>query len=327
MCFQRTSSSQTVPGCQTSGYVNSPPAGSDHDYCYRPNSKTNAVVQLVRQGHTVTQILATDLAWDGVPIPSCDDEQEPGSQPHAHPTSGTTWKCNRDYGGGLWSCGAAYPDCRGFVQNQAWGRCWKPCVPDTPWAGLAQSQFWLELTVWPDSIALQVVWDSLPTGLAGTVTSTLTVGAGNAISSASDLSVGSVSLLVTNEGGSIVQATAATFPVTVSTSASTTTRRRNTGTVLPRGLTGDVMLEVPGGLQTCSYNNNCSPSVEVLFTATNDDSVSRALRLSISKNFPLWDNSITQGQPGAEITGFSAVLLDENRIPTGMICKNACDFI
>merc|ERR1711865_161499 len=31
MCFQRTSSSQTVPGCQGSGYVKS---SSDHDYCY-----------------------------------------------------------------------------------------------------------------------------------------------------------------------------------------------------------------------------------------------------------------------------------------------------
>ena len=32
-CFQRTSSTQTVPGCENIGYVKST---GDHDYCYNP---------------------------------------------------------------------------------------------------------------------------------------------------------------------------------------------------------------------------------------------------------------------------------------------------
>ena len=283
-------------------------------------AKTNAVVQLVRQGHAVTHILATDLSWDDMPVPTCDDEQEPGTH-DKRPSVGNTQQtqnCNQNHGGLSWPCPQEYPDCRGFVQG-TWGRCWKACVvPPSPWTVLAQSKVWLELTVWPDSIALQLVWDtSILTGFSGTVTSTLTVGTGNPISSSSALSAGSTSLLLTEDAGNIVKATAASFPVAVVAT---------TGTVLPRDLTGDVMLEVPTITPSCGYNNDCSPEVEVEYTATNEDTVARSLRLSVSRKFPLWDNSISQSTPGAEITGFSAVLLDgTDGYPTGIplqISKN-----
>ena len=171
--------------------------------------------------------------------------------------------------------------------------------------------------MWPDSIALQLVWEvgSVLSAFSGTVRSDVTIDS-TIVSATADLHSGSVSLLVTETSGSIVKATSATFPVTV---------QSTTGTVLPRSATGDVMLEVPTRTPKCKYNNNCSPDVELVFTASNTDTVKRGLRLSVSRNFPLWTSSVSQSGPSAEITGLSAVLLDANGFPTGVplqISKN-----
>lgn len=86
-------------------------------------TRSSAQVQLVRQGHTVSHILATELAWS-VPVEACQDEQDPSNQ-----------NCNQNFGGSSHPCGSAYPECRGFVQGSSWGKCWKPCIPGGVWAG------------------------------------------------------------------------------------------------------------------------------------------------------------------------------------------------
>lgn len=43
-----------------------------------PRDKSNAQVQLVRQGHAVSHIIATDLAWN-VPVEQCEDVAEPSA--------------------------------------------------------------------------------------------------------------------------------------------------------------------------------------------------------------------------------------------------------
>eukprot|EP00656_Telonema_subtile_P023161 TRINITY_DN244_c0_g1_i3.p1 TRINITY_DN244_c0_g1~~TRINITY_DN244_c0_g1_i3.p1 ORF type:complete len:940 (+),score=120.88 TRINITY_DN244_c0_g1_i3:45-2864(+) len=209
-----------------------------------------------------------------------------------------------------------YTECKGFVQGSSWGKCWKPCVPGGPWADVATTNWWLEMTVWPDSVALELRWDSALPGFDGSVSSNFVVG-GTQISALASLSSKEVSLTLTESGGSLVQAAAELFPVSVTT---------DTGTILARDSMGDVMLEVPTDTPKCGYSSNCSPPVEILLEATNSDVVPRALRLSISRNFPLHGHgSVRQSTPNAEITGFSLVVLDEQGAPTGVpvqISKN-----
>ena len=83
--------------------------------------KSNAKVQLVRQGHAVSHILATDLEWD-VPVIQCEDIQEPRSN------RGNV-NCNQNFGSTSHPCIAEYPECRGFIQGSSWGKCWSPCIP------------------------------------------------------------------------------------------------------------------------------------------------------------------------------------------------------
>jgi len=159
-------------------------------------------------------------------------------------------------------------------------------------------------------------WDTnIPSGFTGTVTSELKIGDSAISSSTTSLDSGAVSLLFTETSG-IIEEVTNQFPVTV---------QATTGTVSTSGRAGDVFLEVPTNTPNCGYNNDCSPNVELVFTASNEDTVSRGLHLSVSRNFPLWDSSVSQSGTGAEITGLSAVLLDENGLPTGVpiqISKN-----
>ena len=86
---------------------------------------TNAQVQLVRQGHAVAHILATNLNWD-VPLEQCSDEKEPSGTRSGRGAQ----NCLQNYGGShAKACTVDYTECRGFIQGKSWGTCWKPCIP------------------------------------------------------------------------------------------------------------------------------------------------------------------------------------------------------
>jgi len=271
----------------------------------------NSQVQLVRQGHAVSHILSTRLLWD-VPVEECEDIQEPSdtTRDNGHP-NGRRIICDTDFGSNSWPCPSEYPECRGHVPGSSWGLCWFPCIPGGDYAPLLQMETWLEATVWGDSITLHVGWDSSAEELSdfgGTITVALNIEGSSVVSKTANLAEDKASIMVTETGGSIVEVTNE-FPVTVTAT---------TGTVTTSGRPGDVFVEVPRNLPSCGYNDNCSPEVELIFTASNADTVERGLHLSISRNFPLWDDSVTQSSTHAEVTGISAVLLDENGWPSGL---------
>jgi hypothetical protein len=87
------------------------------------------------------------------------------------------------------------------------------------------------------------------------------------------------------------------------------------------------MVEVPSSTPRCSYNSCGDVLFRVPVVLTNEDADnSQPVRLSLSRQFPIREGSLSRsGGPGAEITGLSIMLLDEDGQPTGMpvqISKN-----
>ena len=136
---------------------------------------------LVRQGHTMTQVTLTGIEFQsatsgGVYGPcesfvssqqSSDDFAAAVGRRLTHRAS--LHHCNQDYGGASHPCpSSAYPKCVGFVQGSGWGKCWSECT-----AAGGHPNLWGELSVWGDSIAFELAWDTdfdLGPGCSGAIT-------------------------------------------------------------------------------------------------------------------------------------------------------------
>jgi hypothetical protein len=136
---------------------------------------------LVRQGHAVTQVTLTGIEFQsatsgGVYGPcesfvssqqSSDDFAAAVGRRLTHRAS--LHHCNQDYGGASHPCpSSAYPKCVGFVQGSGWGKCWSECT-----AAGGHPNLWGELSVWGDSIAFELAWDTdfdLGPGCSGAIT-------------------------------------------------------------------------------------------------------------------------------------------------------------
>jgi len=136
-----------------------------------------AQVGLVRQGVTMTQISVTALEWrDSTTsellgpcagfVPT--EETAPwGAWPSSISRSRSSGNCNQNYGGGSWPCLSQFPKCVGFVQGLGWGSCYDECLTEG-----GDTELWVEISVWGDSVSLVVAWDNafqLPAGCTGTV--------------------------------------------------------------------------------------------------------------------------------------------------------------
>eukprot|EP00812_Abedinium_dasypus_P012037 NODE_556_length_1482_cov_232.718991.p1 GENE.NODE_556_length_1482_cov_232.718991~~NODE_556_length_1482_cov_232.718991.p1 ORF type:complete len:400 (-),score=97.21 NODE_556_length_1482_cov_232.718991:176-1375(-) len=185
-------------------------------------------IGLVRQGHAVTQIIVTALEWQD---PTTGDTYGPCNSFVAEKDPDGT-NCN---GYANWPCPDDYPDCVGFVQGSSWGKCYTVCT-DT-----SVPELWLEVSMWGDSIALQLAWDgnySLSSDCSGAIT--LNISGDVPFSSTTALlnsSGGDVLAFVAGSGGAIsIDDETPEYQVIVTSSS---------GTVYSRNATRDVFVEVP----------------------------------------------------------------------------------
>jgi len=143
---------------------------------------TSVQVGLVRQGHTVTQLTLSGLEFQsessgGVfgPCETFVAARQPDASFAAAVGAGrrldhaTNHHCNQNHGGASHPCPSAdFPSCVGFVQGSGWGSCYSVCT-----AAGAHPNLWVELSVWGDSIALEIAWDAdftLGAGCTGAIT-------------------------------------------------------------------------------------------------------------------------------------------------------------
>ena len=72
----------------------------------------------------------------------------------------------------------------------------------------------------------------------------------------------------------------------------------------------------------CGYTDGCWPMPVIDFTVQNNNAdAASVVRLSVTRNFPTREFASLPGRnkPSAEITGFNAMLLDEDNKPTGVL--------
>jgi hypothetical protein len=211
------------------------------------------------------------------------------------------------------------PSCVGFAQGVQWGACYSECE-------IAVAEWWFDVQMWGDSLTVELGWDSEPPqwdGCTGTITVAVTSDATEVASHTGDLlgtRLISARVVAGADGASVASAAASVASLDDITVTS------DTGTVLARTATDDVIVEVPTSLAKCSYRPCGSVWETVAVSATNAHaSEERVLRLALSRQFPTGDSSLTQSGTGAEITGLSVLLLDGDGRPTGLplqISKN-----
>ena len=298
-------------------------------YVLGASGNTFVQLGLVRQGHAMTQVTLTNLEFQSAtsggvygPCETFVSTQQSNSDFAAavgrRLTHNTGHHCNQDYGGASHPCPSAdYPTCVGFVQGSGWGKCWSVCT-----AAGGHPNLWGELSVWGDSIALEVAWDAdfdLGAGCTGDITASVgaqsnikALPSGTSSASAADRRV---SLFFTVAAdGSLVAGQTATDPIVVTSAAGRW--------VLSRPVTRDFIIEVPTSVGTCAYNTGCSddPTKLVDVVATNPHPTeAQTLRLSFSRNFETGVSGLAQSQPQAEITGLSTQLWETSRLqPSGI---------
>lgn len=199
-------------------------------------------------------------------------------------------------------------------------------VTDLKWAsessGSLDSPVWVEVSVWANSVSLQLVWDQPDddTYDDGDVNCTLLL-EDTTWSKRAFFMDGSLTLLLTpntaNNGLELASYSSSLSGVTVAGSTGTA--------VISRDATADVLVEVPTSMSRCGYVSSCAPMPTVGLVVRNSNTEDEVVRLTISRNFPSWDNSYSTSRPSAEITGLSVVLRDINGHPTGIplqISKN-----
>ncbi|GMH73712.1 hypothetical protein TL16_g06263 [Triparma laevis f. inornata] len=263
-------------------------------------SSSSAQLGLVRAGHTVTQVTATNLNWLSV-----------SSELVLIASSTYVLILTPTRPSGLNNpCPETYPTCVGFVSGSSWGKCELQCSDD---------QFWLEVDVWPDSVGFLLKGVGGFDTCTGTVTVGLNDGDGNSIATGSgDVGNLEVGLRFENDGaGGIGVKDAAGSSVTVTSS---------NGGVLYQPQSGDWMVEVPSSAPRCSYTDCGDKFFKVPVTLSNAGDEEQSVRVVLSRRFPIRAGSLSQPSgPGAEITGLSIMLLDENGMPSGIpvqISKN-----
>jgi hypothetical protein len=196
---------------------------------------------------------------------------------------------------------------------------WTLGTTSMPAAGsIVAPQWWLEISVWANSITVVLGWDELAVGSgcgvceSATVTMTLTIDGSSNFRTATftpGLQFNPSGVYFTFENTAAGKS-ALSLPQAISVTSAQ-------GTVLSRAVTGDVILEVPASWTSCSYSTSCSPLDKMDFTVSNPNTESGLVRLTVSRNFPC-RGTIAQSRIGAEITGLSAVLRDANGNPTGV---------
>ena len=270
----------------------------------------------------MTQVTLTNLQFESMndgtvygPCASFVPEKQPSGRRLAH-VSGRGF-CKHDFGGTAHPCLTPdYPECRGFREGVRWGQCWSACTSEV------NPNLWLELSVWGDSIAIELAWDadfSLAAGCSGAIT--MRIGEHSSTAAlASGTGGGRVSLALTADGSSLAAAQASTHPVEVTSAA---------GQVLSRAATHDVFIEVPRNTPRCGYDLRCAnvPLMLVDMMATNPHPTDfQTARISFSRNFETRVAGLPQSGTGAEITGLNAQIWEASSLqPTGIatqISKN-----
>ena len=137
-------------------------------------------VGLVRQGHAVTQVTLSGLEFQSAtsggvfgPCESFSPEQQSDAAFAAavgrRLTHTSNHHCNQDHGGASHPCPSSdFPNCVGFVQGASWGKCYSVCT-----ASGAHPNLWGELSIWGDSVAFELAWDTdftLSAGCTGSIT-------------------------------------------------------------------------------------------------------------------------------------------------------------
>lgn len=178
-------------------------------------------------------------------------------------------------------------------------------------AELNDAHWWMEVSMWGDSVSVQLVWDAAASGCTATIDLALTVDGVEISSASADLSALSANLLLSVTDVDGIAPAADLWSSTVDVTSTT-------GSVVARSITGDVFIEVPTNTPKCGYATGCAPNPQIDATLTNSGDTESAVRLSWSRNFPTWDDAVAQSGTGAEITGLSAVLLDADGEPTGI---------
>ena len=204
---------------------------------------------LVRQGHTMTHIIATGLVWKDE---SNENQFLCSASIYKNPDNAN---CNQDYGAaGAYACTSEeYPLCKNFVQGKAWGKCW-----GDPNCSEKLGDFWVEINVWGDSIAVEVRWalgitiaDVFP-GCTLEVSSSLASGGvvlgEKSLDLTSELATLAFLVLEDGSGSVVLKVDDAQEFVTVSSTGSAA------GVVLSRPTLGDFAVEVPTNLKKCRYS-------------------------------------------------------------------------
>jgi hypothetical protein len=179
---------------------------------------------------------------------------------------------------------------------------------------------WSELTVWGDSIALDLAWDlpynitsltTSPATCTASITSSLAIGSDPAITrTASALDSGRVSILLNyQDDGKVVAVNPnenKQYPIAVKSSD-------GASQVRSRAATGDVVIEVPKATPTCGYSTTCAkvPLTLVPIEISNPHPTkTQTVRLFFSRNFNTRDRTVLGSNVGSEITGMNLQLWD-----------------
>jgi len=264
--------------------------------------------------------------------------------------------CNQDYGAGNSNpCPLEYPNCVGFEQGVSWGRCFSsttnsevcdadygatqgPCTSqDYPLCNLATNKCyrdestcflkspWYDVAIWGDLVTINLHWDGASSpGCSGTVKLDVSVGTDLTIQKTADFSTESkVAVLLAAQESSSLLADKSNGDSNTDVNVFSSTVG---ATVLERSDFGDFIVEVPTSTGTCSYSN-CGDSLYTtdISVANTDPSLSRTVRLSLSRNF-VTGQTISQSRPRAEITGLNVMVWDRaSQQPNGIpihISKN-----
>ena len=263
---------------------------------------------LVRQGHAVTQVILTGLEFQdansGKDIANCDSfvpRRQSGAAFRAalngRRLTHETWHhCTADYGGGGGhACPSAeFPECRGHVPGKDWGKCWSACQ---------QVPLWAEVSLWGDSIAIELAWDGdfpLDAGCTGTVS----MAVGSHSSSVALESGGSrrVELFLAAANARLSSTLVDEYPIGVSSDGI-----RDAKWVYPRPSTREVFVEAKPDRGMGCTNATCGIAM-VDATVTNPHPTRhQTVRLSFSRNFNIRNSALFDAEatvPG--ITGLSA---------------------